>query len=131
MKYTITVRGTEIEVDELEFGVHKGSPEGNVDLYIRVADNEEDIYTGEAKKTLWTEWLDACLEDKQNPGERIRKVEAKVFGGESDSTPFRTLVIEHGFLADFDEHSQGIDYGYTALIRRAPRKKGEISVKAG
>jgi len=131
MKYTISVNGTEIDIDELEFGVLGGSPEGNIDLYVHITDNEEDIYTGEKKKNLWTEWLNACCEDKNNPKERIRKIEAKVFGGGKDDQPYRTIVIENGYLASFVETSGGTSYAYEATLKRAPRKKGEVSVKAG
>lgn len=131
MKYIVNVRGTEIDVDELEFGVMHGSPEGNVDLYVRIEDREEDIYTSEDKKTLWTEWLNACCEDKNNPKDRIRRVEAKVYGGENDAQLYRSIVIEHGYLASFVEMSGGTDYEYEVVLKRAPRKAGEVSIVAG
>ena len=131
MKYTVSLNGTKIDVDELEFGVIGGSPEGNIDLYIRITDMEEDIYTEGSKKNLWTTWLNACCEDKNNPKERIRKVEAKIFGGENDSQLYRTIVIENGYLASFVESSGGTQYSYEVTLKRAPRKKGVVSVKAG
>jgi len=132
MKYTISVAGgEEIEVDSMQFGMGKGSPEGNIELFVCVTDLEEDIYTESGKKNLWTGWIDKCCMDKHNPNERIRKVVAKVYGGDGDDTLYRTVTIENACITSFRESSMGTHFEMEVVIKRAPRKAGEISVAAG
>jgi len=130
MKYTIAIGGGgEFEVDSMVFGVVGAETvEGWADVRIQVNDEEEDIYTDEKKK-VWIEWLDKCCMDKHNPEERIRKVVAKVYGGDDDSDAYRTVTIENGYLDRYVEHSEGDNHSYEATIRRAPKKQGEVKVE--
>lgn len=131
MKYTIDIGGTKgIKVDFLEFGIaSEGAVQGWADLYINVQDNEMDIFTDSSKK-VWIEWLNACCGDKNNPQERILPVVAKVFGGDDDTQGYRTIEIEHAYLASYVEQSVGSQHSYAATIRRAPIRKGKIEVKS-
>jgi len=131
MKYTVQIKDSaEFDVDFLEFGIAgDGASEGWADLYIRVVDEEEEIYTDADKKSVWMEWLDACCGEKNNPEERIRKVVAKVYGGDTDSDVYRTLTIENGYIDSYVESSAGTTYQYQAVIKRAPLKKGKVSVE--
>lgn len=130
MKYTIQVRDSEeFDVDFMEYGIHSdGASEGWADLYIRVVDHEEEIYTDPAKKSVWTEWLDCCCGEKNNPQDRVRQVVARVYGGDEDNEVYRTMTIENGYLDSYVERSSGTDFQYQAVIKRAPLKKGEVSV---
>ena len=139
MKYEVKINGAKFNVDGVEFGVDKATATGNIGLYIRLTDNDYDIYDAEEKKSFWTEWVNICCADNGKPEDRVRKVEVGVFGGQGNNTPYRTIVIEKGYLAAFTELSDrgqpahGIpgNFEYSAVIKSAPNKAGEISVKAG
>jgi hypothetical protein len=125
VKYVVEIKGNEIEVDAVVFGADNTS-EGWAELYITVEDLTEDIF--DSSKNVWIEWLNANCGDKHNPGERILRVVVKVFGGPNDNTLYRTMEIEHAYLASYVEKSQGTDHSYSATIRRAPRRRGEFRV---
>jgi hypothetical protein len=139
MKYTLQINESTFEVDGLEVGVLQGSSTGNIDLYIRIEDSDMDIYESPAKKDFWSEWVDQCCADKGNPETRVRKVVAKVMGGDKNNETWRTVTIEKGYISRFTEISdrgnpvrrRPTEYKYEATIRRAPNKKGEVSIKAG
>ena len=118
----------EIRVDHLEFGVStEGATEGWADVYIRVRDMEADIYTDETKK-IWIEWLNDNCGEKNNPEKRVLPVEAKIYSDEEEV--YRSVSIEHAYLASYMEDSMGANHSYNAEIRRAPTRKGDIKIKA-
>ena len=122
MKYTVEVDGAEFEVDGIEWGTFNGSEEGNIDLFITIFDSDRDIYTDSSKKDIWVDWLDKCLGDKHNPGERIKPVTVKIWGGDDDEEPYRTIKIQHACIASFTESSGNTNYSYTVTIMKAARK---------
>lgn len=130
MKYTIDIGGRgEVMVDSIEFGVAtEGAVEGWADIYISVRDSEMDIYTDPSKK-VWIDWLNANCGEKHNPEERIVSVIAKVYG--NDDTVYRSIEIQNAYLADYVEESMAANHSYTAMIKRAPTRKGDIKVTGG
>jgi hypothetical protein len=133
MKYTIEIDGDEIIVDGIEFGILDGSPEGNIDLYIRVFDSEEDIYTDQTKRSKWIDWLNKCMGPEHEAAERIKSVTAKIHGGPGDEQCYRTIRIEHACIASFNESAGASDFNYEATLKKAPRKakNNQVEVKAG
>lgn len=133
MKYTLSIDGDEIIVDGIEFGMRSGSPEGNIDLYIKVFDSEEDIYTDESKRSIWIDWLNKCMGPEHEASERIKPVTAKIFGGPEDGECYRTIKIEHACIASFNESAGASDFNYEVTIKKAPRKAKTnlVEVKAG
>lgn len=123
MEYELKIAGNKIKVDGIEFGAWDGSSEGNIDLFIRVFDSEEDIY----KKSLWIDWVNSCLGEKHNPAERIKDVIATISDG--DGKCYRTITIKNACIASFSESSGGADFSYEVVIKRAPRKGDEKSVE--
>ncbi len=128
MKYTLDIAGSELEVDGITFGTHNGSSEGNIDLFITVFDREEDIFTDTQKSGIWLDWVAKCV-GEANPRDRIRKVIAKISGGENDGECYRTITIENACISSFVEHSGGDQHQYEVTIRKSPRKAREDQVK--
>ena len=126
MKYTIQVGDEEeIVVDGIEFGMLDGSPEGNIDLYIRVTDREEDIYTDSSKNTLWVDWLNNCVGTTRKATEKIKKVVAKIYGGQGNQEVYRSITIKNAIIASYTEIVGADDYQYEVIIKRAARKAQE------
>jgi hypothetical protein len=126
VRYTIQVGDEEeIVVDGIEFGMTDGSPEGNIDLYIRVTDNEEDIYTDSSKSTLWVDWLNNCVGTTRKSTEKIKEVVAKICGGEGNQEIYRTITIKNACVASYTESARVDDYQYEVEIKRAARKARE------
>jgi hypothetical protein len=125
VKYTVTVAGEEITVDGIEFGMMDGSPVGNIDLYIRVTDSEEDIYTHETKSTFWVDWLNDCVGTTRKASEKIKEVVAKIYGGQGNQETFRTITIKNACIASYVESAGAGDYQYEVLLKKAPRKAKE------
>ena len=123
MKYTIQVGDEEeIVVDGIEFGMLDGSAEGNIDLYIRVTDSEEDIYTDSSKSSLWVDWLNNCVGTTRKSTEKIKKVVAKIYGGQGNQEIYRTITIKNACIASYSESAGADDYQYEVEIKRAARK---------
>lgn len=133
MKYTVDINGDEIVVDGIEFGMLDGSPEGNIDLYIRVFDSEEDIFTDESKRSKWIDWVNICMGPEHKSEEQIKSVTAKIFGGPGDGDTYRTVKIEHACIASFTESAGASDFNYEVTLKKAPRKakKNLVEVIAG
>lgn len=129
MKYTVAIDGNEMEVNGIEFGMLDGNPEGNIDLYLRVFDSEEDIYTDASKRTVWIDWLNNCLGTTRDPAERIKPVVAKVYGGSGDQECYRTIRIQHACIASFVESAGADEFHYEVTIKRAPRRAQENLVE--
>ena len=122
MKYTVNIGGDEIIVDGIDFGMMDGSPEGNIDLYIRIFDSEEDIYTDESKRSIWIDWLNKCMGPEHEASERIKSVTAKIFGGPGDGECYRTIKIKHACIASFYEVAGASEFQYQVELGKAPRK---------
>jgi hypothetical protein len=129
MRYEVEVDGNKIEVDGIEFGVANGSSEGNIDLFIRIFDKDEDIYTDPQKKNFWINWLDKCLGTTRDPTERIKSVIATILGGEGDNDPYRTITIQNACISSFNESASSNYYSYVVTLKKAPRKARENLVK--
>lgn len=129
MEFKIKIGDSEeIRVDNLEFGVStEGTTDGWADVFISVRDMETDIYTDESKK-IWIEWLNDNCGDKNNPEKRVLPVEAKIYSDQE--TVYRSVTIENAYLASYVEDSMGAVHSYSAVIRRAPTRKGDIKIKA-
>jgi hypothetical protein len=133
MKYKLTISGESIEVPYMEFGIDSNdASEGWADLYVKIEDWEQHVYTDPAKKSFWVNWLDSYCMKKDNPQDRIKSVIAEVYGGTNNDELFRKVSIENAYISAFREGNLlGDDREQMDLmveIRQAPHLHGDVSV---
>jgi len=127
----ITAGQDTIQVKSIQMVIMASGAEVLPHIEITVTDHTREIYSDATKRKIWAQWIDACLEDKNNPSSptgRMRPLKVEIFGGDDNTKPYRTFEIKSAFPLQYTESASGGQHSYTITFARGPRRGSDAPV---